>query len=125
VYAQFGLNYYQTYGSKGQFFSFICDEVITFDNQNWISIHGDMVENWRRVSLLLNLQMVTKRGESNNFTIMLMNLVHIFLGLSNGDLAFKLVCFGVDGVILFFSLKIGVRVVQTCPICHWHPLHGT
>jgi hypothetical protein len=60
-----------------------------------------MVENWMKVSLLLNLQMVTKGGESNNLTIILMNLVHIFLGLSNGDLAFKLVCFGVDGVISF------------------------
>jgi hypothetical protein len=37
------------------------------------------------VSLLLNLQIVTKGGEFNNLVIMLMNLVHIFLGLSNGD----------------------------------------
>ncbi len=60
-----------------------------------------MVENWTRVSLLLNLQMVTKGGDSNNLIIILKNFVHIFLGLSNGDLAFKLVCFGADGVILF------------------------
>jgi hypothetical protein len=67
-----------------------------------------MVENWRKVSLLLNLQMVTKGGESNNLTVMLMTLVLIFLGLSNGDLTFKLICFCVDYVILFWSLKIGV-----------------
>jgi hypothetical protein len=32
VYAQFGLSNYQTYGSEGQFFSFSCDEVTTFNN---------------------------------------------------------------------------------------------
>jgi hypothetical protein len=32
-----------------------CDEVMTLDNQSWLSVHVYVVEQWRRVLVLLNL----------------------------------------------------------------------
>jgi hypothetical protein len=60
-----------------------------------------VVQNWHKVSILLNLQQVTKRGGSDNLTTMLVNFITIVGGLSNEDLVAKLVSFGVDVVIVF------------------------
>jgi hypothetical protein len=29
-----------------QYLSFICDEVSTIDNQNWLLVHAYVVQNW-------------------------------------------------------------------------------
>jgi hypothetical protein len=52
--------------------------IVTFFITKEISIHGYVVENWRKVLLLLNLQKVIEGGESNNLTAMLVNFVHTF-----------------------------------------------
>jgi len=41
---------------------------------------------------------------------MLVDSANIYGGLSKGNLASRLVCFAVDGVTIFQSLKIGVIV---------------
>jgi hypothetical protein len=54
--------------------SLSCDEIIAFDNQSWMSIHCYAVENWMRVSILMNLYMITKGGVFDKLTIMLDSL---------------------------------------------------
>jgi hypothetical protein len=39
-----------------KFISISCDEVTTLDNQSWIFVHAYVVENWRRILVLLNLE---------------------------------------------------------------------
>jgi len=39
-----------------KFISISCDEVTTLDNQSWIFVHVYVVENWRRILVLLNLE---------------------------------------------------------------------
>jgi ribulose bisphosphate carboxylase small subunit len=39
-----------------KFISINFDEVTTFDNQSWIFVHAYVVENWKRILVLLNLE---------------------------------------------------------------------
>jgi len=41
------------------------------------------------------------------------DFVTIFGGLTNGDLALKFVCFGVDGVTVFQGLNISLTIQMT------------
>jgi hypothetical protein len=79
-----------------------------------------MVENWRKVPLFFNLQRVTKRGGNNNLITRMVNSIHTFGGLFNGDLTSKLVYFHANGVIVFQGLKTRVimQFTKKCPICH-------
>ncbi len=45
---------------------FSCDEVITCDQQSWVSIHAYVVEGWQKTPLLLLLQQVVDGATSNN-----------------------------------------------------------
>jgi hypothetical protein len=40
---------------KTQFILVSCDEVTTFHNQTWLFMHVYMVEQWKKVPILLNL----------------------------------------------------------------------
>jgi hypothetical protein len=42
--------------SGANYFSLICDEVTTANNQLWISIHIYVLVDWERVPLLLSLE---------------------------------------------------------------------
>jgi hypothetical protein len=40
---------------KSPFIFVSCDEVTTIDDQSWLSIHVYVIEEWKRVLILLNL----------------------------------------------------------------------
>jgi hypothetical protein len=75
------------------------------DNQSLISIHAYVVENWRKVFLLLNLQWVTKGRGFNNLLIMLIKYSPTTLEDWLIGIWLTLVCFSVDSVIVFHGLK--------------------
>ncbi len=83
-------------------------EVITINNQSWLSIHVYVLEEWKRVSILLNLQGVVDEVAFNNSTSLIVKILMEFGGLNEKDLANKLVCFGANGVIVFQGVKNGV-----------------
>jgi hypothetical protein len=64
-----------------------------------------VVENWRKVLLLLNLQWVIKGNGFDNFFIMLIKYSPTTLEDCLIGIWLTLVCFGVDGVIVFHGLK--------------------
>jgi hypothetical protein len=78
------------------------------DNWSWISVHAYVVEDFKRTPILVNLEHVIEGCTINNLTNMIRNLMKGFGGLSNHDLATKVVCFGVDGATTFQGIKIGV-----------------
>ncbi len=61
----------------------------------------------------MNLKLVIEGGGSNNLTTMLVDSIAIYGGLSEGDLASRLVCFVADGVIVFQGLKTRVTMQFT------------
>ncbi len=90
---------------KSLFIFVNCDEVTTIDNQSWLFIHVYVTEEWKRVLILLNLQYVVDGTTFDNLTSFIVTNLMEFGGLSETNLANKLVCFGVDGVIVFQGVK--------------------
>jgi hypothetical protein len=90
---------------KSPFIFVNCDEVTTIDNQSWLSIHVYVTKEWERVLILLNLQHVVDGRTFNNLTPLIVKKLMEFGSLSETNLANKLVCFGVDGVIVFQGVK--------------------
>jgi hypothetical protein len=85
-----------------------CDEVTTIDNQSWLSVHLYVIDGWKWVPILHNLQRVLDGAISANLTKFIMwNLVY-FGSMTEIDVANKLVCFGTNGVIVFQGFKNGV-----------------
>ncbi len=69
-----------------------------------------VVHNWHRVSILFNLERIVDGGMFNNFIVMIIHFVVIFGGMLEINIANKVVCFGVEGVIIFQGLKTNVIV---------------
>ncbi len=62
------------------------------------------------VLILLNLEKIVDGGTSNNLTTIIICYLDIFGGMLKIDLGYKVVSFGVDGVIVFQGLKTNVSV---------------
>jgi len=55
------------------------------------------------------LEKIVNKGTFDNFTFVICFLV-VFSGMSKIDIATKVVCFGVNGVIIFHGLITGVTI---------------
>ncbi len=87
-----------------------CDEVTNIDNQSWILVHVYVVEDFKRIPILVNLQCVTKGASTNNLTTIIRNFVAKFKQPLNYDMIMKVVCFNANGASTFQSIKIGVSI---------------
>ncbi len=85
-----------------------CDEVTTIDNQSWLSIHLYVIDGWKWVSILLNLQKVLDGATSTNLTKLIVWSLVEFGSMIETNVANKLVCFGADGVTNLQGFKYGV-----------------
>ena len=83
--------------SDSNFISLSCDEVITIDNQSWISIHVYVLVDWERMPMLLSLECLTKGSTASHITKVIVNAVARDGGLSFQEVRDKLVCFGSNG----------------------------
>jgi len=79
-----------------------------------------LVENFKWVSIFLNLQWVIKGGGSNNLTTMLMKFMATFGDLFDDDMASKSVWFAIDGVTILGYENRGDSAThkEACTICH-------
>jgi hypothetical protein len=57
------------------------DEITTMDNQSWIFVHAYIVQNWKKVAILLNLESVLNGVIFNNCTIVITCFIVIFGGV--------------------------------------------
>jgi hypothetical protein len=64
-------------------------EITNMDNQSWISMHVDVVEDFKRIPIFVNFQHVTRGTNANNFAIFMKNFVVEFEGLSNHEMVVK------------------------------------
>lgn len=49
-----------------RFISLSYDEVTTFNQHSWVSIHAYVVENWQQIPLLIFLQRMDIDGDTSN-----------------------------------------------------------
>jgi hypothetical protein len=57
---------------KTLFIPMSCDEVTIVDNQNWLSVHLYMIDGWKWVPILFNLQRVLDGAIFANLTKLIM-----------------------------------------------------
>ncbi len=104
-----------------------CDEVITIDNQSWVSIHCYVVQGWCCLFLLIFREQVTKGKGLNNLIKILMDTLEKHGDVSNVGATTKLMSFNVDGVNLFQRVckVILIKFKTSLPLFGRYPLHGT
>jgi hypothetical protein len=77
------------------------NEVTIVDAQQWISIHGYVMQNWKCVLVLLTLEKVEAGATSNNIKGVILDVMGKYGGLTNFDMASKWICLGCDGDSIF------------------------
>ena len=88
--------------SNAAYFALSANETSAFDNSIWIAIHAYVLVNWCRVPLLLTIQKLESDGAmSNNLTAVIMDALSVGGGVSDTEIAERLLCFGADGVSSF------------------------
>jgi hypothetical protein len=93
---------------KSKYISMSCDELTTIDNQTWLFVHAYVMKKWKKLPILLNLQKVVDGSTTDNLTSFISQSLVEYEGLNEADIANKLICFGVDGVMIFHGVKSGV-----------------
>jgi hypothetical protein len=78
-----------------------CDEVFIINNQSWLFVHSDVVQNWVRILILIFLDKMLEGFYSAYLTKVIMEALTIGGGLLRYHIAQKPICFGADGVNVF------------------------
>jgi hypothetical protein len=94
--------------TSSKYLTLSCDDVTMIDNQSWISIHSNNVQDWCRIPIFIYLEHVTEGGGADNLTKVFMGVFKKHGGFSNVDFVAKMISFGVDGVNVFQGVRNGV-----------------
>jgi hypothetical protein len=82
----------------------------TLDNQSWANVHVYIMQDYKKVHILLFLECVLDDANSNNMIQLIIEALTIRGTLSKKYITKKLVSFGVDKVIIFQGTCNGVIV---------------
>jgi hypothetical protein len=80
--------------SKVNFVAICANEVTIVDAQQWINIHGYVMQNWKRVFILLTLQKVEVGATLDNIKGVILDVMGRYGGLTNCDMTSKWICLG-------------------------------
>jgi hypothetical protein len=84
------------------------DKLTTIDNESWLLIHLYVIDEWKWVPIFLNLQKVLDGETFDNFSKLIVQRLVEFGSMTKKDVTNKLVCFKVDGMIVFQGLETSV-----------------
>jgi hypothetical protein len=87
-----------------------CNEMTTLDNRSWILVHGYCVQDSCRVHVLLFVECILEGSNAQNLTKVMMTSIFNVASLTKVETPFRLLCFGVDGVSTFQSVRGGVII---------------
>jgi hypothetical protein len=71
---------------KSLFLVVNCDEVTSIDNHNWLSMHVYVINNWKCVLILLNLQKMDGATSDKSMENIVTSFVE-YTGVKEADLA--------------------------------------
>jgi hypothetical protein len=75
----------------------ICHEMMMIDNESWINIHTYLVEGFKCIPILLNLERLVSSGTVGNLTNVILKSLIINEGLTMEEISRKLISFGSNG----------------------------
>jgi len=84
------------------------DEVTAINNTQWLLIHLHMVEQWRRIPILLCVETICMSTISKNMFAFMLKCLFEFGGLGLEELCEKLVSIGCNGSSMFQGHKMRV-----------------
>jgi len=113
---------------KANFVVVSADEMTAIDAQQWINIHGYVMQNWKCVFVLLTFEKVEVGATSNNIKGVILDAMGRYKGLTNSDMASKWICLS-----MWWWFNFSRHLVwgdysnkrSNCPISHWCALCGT
>ncbi len=88
------------------------NEMNTFDVQQWISIHGCVMQKWKHVFILLTIEKVEVGATSDNIKGVILDMIGRYKGLTNFNMATKWICLGCNSDSIFQSIESRV-ITQT------------
>jgi hypothetical protein len=77
---------------KANFVVVSADEMTAIDAQQWINIHGYVMQNWKCVFVLLTFEKVEVGATSNNIKGVILDAMGRYKGITNSDMASKWIC---------------------------------
>ncbi len=78
-----------------------CDEITTINNQSLCNVHAYVVDGFKRMPLLLNLERVVGKGFVDNLATSILRSLMKYGCLIVEQIGSKIVCFGLDGVATY------------------------
>jgi uncharacterized protein related to proFAR isomerase len=78
--------------------------------RQWCNVHVYVIDGFRKVLLLLNLERVVSRGFSNNLILLIVRSWEEYDGLTIEQIVNKVVYFGSNGVLVFTIVHMGVVI---------------
>lgn len=91
-----------------KFLSLTIDEVTSIENQSLLFVHGYVIEKWERKPILLNLERIVDGCNADNLTNVILTVAMWHGGLTETEVAERLICFGENCVVIFQGCRIGV-----------------
>ncbi len=93
---------------KAKYIIVSCDEVTIIDNQSWCSVHAHIIDGFKRVPLLLNLERLLGGGTLNNFIVLILKSLMEYGGLTIEHVVSKLTCFASNKVAMFMNIQTNI-----------------
>jgi len=80
------------------------------DNKFRVNVHVYVVQDWRKVPILLSLEHVVDHVGGENMTKLINGTLITRNALNKEKMMWKLVSFGIDGVVMFWDICINVTI---------------
>ncbi len=87
--------------AKTKYFVISCDEIRTIDNQSLCNVHAYVIDGFKRVPLLLNLERVVGKGFVNNLATLIFTFLMKYVCLIVEQIGSKMICFRLNGVATY------------------------
>jgi hypothetical protein len=91
----------------------ICNEMMMIDIESWIKIHTYLVEGFKCIPILLNLERLVNGGTVKNFTNMILKSMMVNGGLTMEDISSKQFFLVLMWVVVFTNVHSGVTTQIT------------
>lgn len=109
---------------KARYLAFSYDEFMMINNQSWCNSHVYVVDGFKKMPFLLNLERVVGKGITNNLTTLILKSLMEYGDLIMDQIGNKFIYFGVNGVAMFTSLQTSVTIqLRTRSTPFFIPVH--
>jgi hypothetical protein len=90
-------------------YKYFYDKVTNVNNQNWLSLYVYFIKDWSHIPSFVSFEKVIEGVDLRNLNRVIILTLLTIGSLTCESLSSKLICFGVDGMSVFQSVKIDLQ----------------